>query len=305
MVVDKDFVKSILSLRGKVKGKKWLDDIPDLVKTYETRWGLESQQTFPDLSINYVEKVKTNDGKDAVLKIGFPGDEVFLGEVRTLQVYDGDGAVRILKLDLENFAILLEKCIPGDSLHVLNNEEQEIQVFSDICKKLWKELPEDSSFAKLADESKYFDWYFKNIEKCQESLPEELVIKARDKFEYLISTAKEQYLLHADLHHDNISKSERGWLSIDPKGIIGEREYEPSVFILNPYKRFKEDQSLINNNFFEKRINLISQALDLEKDRVMAWTFIKQILALIWSLQDYGIRDTISIRNARELEKLL
>ena len=56
--MNKDFTKSILSLRGKVKGQRWLDNIPELVKTYENKWGLKSQGTFPDLSINFVEKVE-------------------------------------------------------------------------------------------------------------------------------------------------------------------------------------------------------------------------------------------------------
>lgn len=303
--MNQDFVNTILSLRGKEKGRKWLERIPSLIKKYETKWNLKSGGVFADLSINYVEKVKTKDGKDAVLKIGFPDDEVFLDEVRTLEVYDGNGAIKILKKDLDNFVVLLERCIPGKSLHILNDEESEIKIFANVCKMIWRKASDDLRFNKLSDEVKYFDWYFENLEKCKEQLPQDLVIKAREKFEELINNSGKQYLLHADLHHDNILESSRGWLCIDPKGIIGEREYESSVYILNPYKRFKENDELINNAFFAKRIELISKALGLNRDRVTAWAFIKQILALIWSLQDYGIRDKISIRNARELEKLL
>lgn len=302
---NKDFIKSILSLRGKVKGKKWLDNIPNLVKTYETKWGLKSKGTFPGLSINFVERVQTKNGEDLVLKIGFLGDEEFLREVKALRIYGGNGAIKILKEDLDNSVILLEACIPGNPLHTIENEEKEILIFTNICKRIWTKVPEDSGFAKLADESKYFDWYFANIEKCKDSLPEDLVIKAQKVFKDLINSQGDLYLLHADLHHDNILNSERGWLSIDPKGIIGEREYEPSVYILNPYKRFKENEELIKKDFFAKRVKLISKALNLNEERVAKWAFIKQILALIWSLQDYGIRDKISIRNARELEKLL
>lgn len=303
--MNKDFVKSILSLRGKVKGQKWLDNIPLLVKTYEAKWGLKSKGTFPELSINFVERVQTKNGEDLVLKIGFPGDEEFLREVKALRIYNGNGAIKILKEDLDNSVILLEACIPGNPLHTLNNEEKEILIFTNICKRIWAKVPEDSSFAKLADEGKYFDWYFKNVKKAQKHLPQDLVLKAQEKFNYLINTQKELYLLHSDLHHDNILSSDRGWLAIDPKGLIGEREFEPSTFILNPYKRFKENETLINHEFFAKRIELIANTLRFDKDRIAAWAFIKQILALIWSLQDYGIRDTISTRNARELEKLL
>lgn len=296
------FIKSILTLRGKRKGQEWIDTIPKLVKKYEVKWQIKVNAPFPELSINYVAPAITSGGKPVVLKIGFPGDREFLSEMETLKIYGGKGAVKILEIDKEDCISLLERCMLGDPLHTLNDEEKEIQIFADVCKRIWTKP--SSEFKKLSDESKYFDWYFRNPKKCKDQLPEDLVVIAREKFKNLINTSGEQYLLHADLHHDNILKSGRGWLSIDPKGIIGEREYEPSVYILNPYKRFKENEDLISKDFFAKRIKLISKALDLNEKRVAAWAFIKQILALIWSLQDYGIRGKISIRIARELEKI-
>lgn len=303
--MDQNFIQSLLSLRGKEKGQRWLDDLPETIKSYEKKWKLKSLGAFPDLSINYVEKARTNNGKDVVLKIGFPGDDELLSEMATLDIYNGEGAVKILGKNSKDCVLLLERCIPGNSLHSLNNEEEEILIFAETCRKIWKKASEDFKFKPLAGESKYFDWYFQNFQKSKDSLPKELVIKAKEKFEYLIKTQGELYLLHSDLHHDNILSSERGWLAIDPKGLIGEREYEAGVYILNPYKRFKENETLVNHKFFAKRIELISRALNFDKQRIAGWAFIKQILSLIWSLQDYGVRDTISLRNARELEKLL
>ena len=202
--MNQDFIKSTLSLRGKVKGKKWLGNLPDIIKTYETKWGLKSKGTFPELSINFVEKAQTKNGEEVVLKIGFPGDEEFIRETKALEIYNGNGAVRILNEDLENSVLLLEACLPGKPLHSLNNEEKEILIFTNTCKRIWKKVPQDSGFENLSDEIKYFDWYFKNEKKAQKHLPKELVIKTQEKFQNLIATQKEVYLLHSDLHHDNI-----------------------------------------------------------------------------------------------------
>lgn len=303
--MDLKFTQSILSLRGKETGQKWLDNLPSEIKSYEEKWKLKSLGEFSELSINYVEKAKTESGQDVVLKIGFPYDEVFLYEIKTLEAYRGKGAVKILEKDMQNFVILLERCMPGNSLHILNNEEEEIKIFAEVCKKIWKKAGEVSGFINLSGESKYFDWYFDNLEKCKDSLPEDLVIKAKEKFDELIATPGEQYLLHADLHHDNILKSERGWLCIDPKGIIGEREYEPSVYVINPFNRFRENEDLVSKEFFAERIDLISKALDLNRERVVAWGYIKQMLSLIWTLQDYGTDDKIGLKKAKELEKLI
>ncbi len=303
--MNRKFAESILSLRGKKKGQMWLDNLPQVVKIYEEKWNLNSLGTFSDLSINYVEKAKTQSGEDVVLKIGFPDDEVFIDEVKTLEFYQGNGAVKILEKDMDNFVILLERCMPGISLHTLNNEEKEIKIFAEVCNKIWKKVDKNSGFNKLEDEAKYFDWYFKNLKKCEEVLHQDLVVKAQKTFKDLINTSGESYLLHADLHHGNILKSERGWLCIDPKGIIGERAYEPSVYIINPFNIFRENESLISKEFFAERIDLISKYLDLNKDRVTAWAYIKQILSLIWTLQDYKTDDKIGLKKAKELVKLI
>jgi streptomycin 6-kinase len=40
----------------------------------------------------------------------------------------------------------------------------------------------------------------------------------------LLSSPCKQLVLHGDLHHDNILNDGNDWLTIDPKGIIGEAE---------------------------------------------------------------------------------
>jgi len=303
--VNQDFINSTLSLRGKSKGQKWVDGLPETVKTFETKWGLKSMGTYPNLSINFIEKVQTKHGEELVLKLGFPGDEEFLKEARALEIYNGNGSVRLIKADLENYAMLLEGCIPGKSLHSLDDENKEALIFTNICKRVWAKAPSNSIFASLSDEIKYFDWYFANPKKAEKFLPKELVTKAHEKFEQLISSGKDQFLLHGDLHHDNILSSDRGWLAIDPKGIIGDREYESASFISNPYIRFQKNEDLINKEFFANRIELIATALRFDKKRITDWAFVKQILSLIWSIQDLGNSDKLGLKIAKALEELV
>ena len=42
-------------------------------------------------------------------------------------------------------------------------------------------------------------------------------------------------LMHGDFHHYNILSSERGWLVIDPKGVIGPACYEVGPLLINPW----------------------------------------------------------------------
>jgi streptomycin 6-kinase len=51
----------------------------------------------------------------------------------------------------------------------------------------------------------------------------------------LCSSQRYRRLLHGDLHHGNVlHDSERGWVAIDPKGVLGEPEYEIGVALRNP-----------------------------------------------------------------------
>jgi len=43
--------------------------------------------------------------------------------------------------------------------------------------------------------------------------------------------------LHGDLHHDNILLSARGWLAIDPKGVLGDPAFDAANMFFNPLQR--------------------------------------------------------------------
>ena len=303
--MNQNFIDSTFSLRGKAKGQKWLDELPETIKTFENKWGLKSMGTFPNLNINFIERVQTKHGEELVLKIGFPGDEEFLKEVRALEIYNGNGSVRLIKADLENYVMLLEGCIPGKSLHTMDDENKEALIFTNICKRVWTKAPSNSIFKNVSDLIKEFDWYFENSKKTEKLLPKELVTKAQEKFKTLVSSTKDQFLLHGDLHHDNILSSDRGWLAIDPKGIIGDREYEIAAFIRNPYFRFEKNEELISKDFFAVRIEFISTTLRFDKKRITDWAFVKQVITLIWTIQDHNKSDKLNLEIAKALEELV
>ena len=65
--------------------------------------------------------------------------------------------------------------------------------------------------------------------------PAYLVDAAEAIFADFIPSQGERVLLHGDLHHWNIlSASRQPWLALDPKGVIGEREYDVGALLRNP-----------------------------------------------------------------------
>jgi streptomycin 6-kinase len=55
--------------------------------------------------------------------------------------------------------------------------------------------------------------------------------------ERLLSNPFEVRPLHGDLHHENILLGERGWLSIDPKGLLGDPGFDAANLFYNPLHR--------------------------------------------------------------------
>ena len=76
------------------------------------RWELVSDGSFP-LSYRYVEPVRRADGTPAVLRLGPDGDRELALELAAAEWFGGRGAPRVLAIDRERGAVLLERVLPG------------------------------------------------------------------------------------------------------------------------------------------------------------------------------------------------
>ena len=94
-------------------------------------------------------------------------------------------------------------------------------------------------------------------------------------------------LLHGDLHHDNILAAQRApWLAIDPKGLLGEPAYETAAFLSNPLPRILQDSD--PRRLLTRRIAILSDELDIERQRIRDWAIAQGVLAAWWDVEDSG-----------------
>jgi streptomycin 6-kinase len=94
----------------------------------------------------------------------------------------------------------------------------------------------------------------------------------------------EQVVLHGDLHHFNVLRSGEGWLAIDPKGVVGERAYEPGALLRNPWPGLLDVPD--PTEVLRRRSAQLAEALDLDLERVRAWAYVQAVLAAEWCVQD-------------------
>lgn len=300
--MNEDFIKRVIALKAD-KGKKWLEELPRIIAAYEEKWEIKALPPF-HLSYNYVAPAYTTDRKHVVLKISFPENREFITEIEALKFYNGEGSIKILQEDLENGVILLEKAEPGLRLRKIVDEKKQISLASEVLKNLHKPISSNYSFRfpTLTDWAKAFDRHKNTFANQSDPIPHWMFEKAEEIFIQYIKENREHVLLHGDLHSDNILSSERSWLSIDPKGIIGEREFELGAYLRNPYYDFPK-----GSNYKQLEVNRIlqfSDELGFEKERLLNWAFACAVISLIWFLEDEKYFKDIYVQNAKLLNEI-
>jgi streptomycin 6-kinase len=266
------------------KGETWLANLPELIKEMETRWRLTVSPAFPNLSYNYVAPAIRQDGSAVVLKLGVPNEELS-SEISALKIFAGRGSVRIFEGDPDKGALLLERLNPGRMLSTHLDAEGATNIAAEVMSALWRPEPAKHSFKSVSD-------WASGLEKIPAlfpsgcPIPRKFIDQAKSLFTDLISSQKKKMLLHGDLHHFNILSSENSWRCIDPKGIIGEPEYETGAFLRNQIDPFDILPSLKQT---EKRVDVFCEILGFDPKRVRAWAIAQAVLSAWWVVEDLGV----------------
>ena len=294
-----EFIKRIRALRGGV-GQQWLNDLPKIIQQYEKKWQIRVDAPFT-LSYNYVAPAKMIDGTPAVLKISFPKNHEFPSEIAALTYFNGKAAIKVLQQDPDNDGVLLEKAEPGIAVRTVVSEKERTSLVGKVIKQLHKPISDTAAFVSILDWAKAFDRYKSKFSKTG-PVPQILFEKAEEIFKEYPKDNKPQVLLHGDLHADNMLSSERGWLAIDPKGIIGEAEFEVGGYLYNPYYDYPKGSDY--KKLQTARILQFSQELGFAKERIRDWAFAYAVISILWHLEDEGGFKPMYLQNAELLNEI-
>lgn len=257
--------------------------LPDLIADVSARWGLTDVKPVPNLSYNFVAFAKQ--GKNnVVLKIGVPHRE-FLSEMAALRLFNGDGACRLFEYDEGKGFLLLERLHPGTMLSEVDDDDKRTHVAIDVMQRIWRpvelaqELP--SALHKFIQLTDWFD-ELKIIRPHFDGgtgpFPKEILEQVESFLPQAF--ADDIRLIHGDFHHFNILKSERGWLVIDPKGVIGPVGYEIGPLMINPWKGFSDWSNF--QVMTKRRVDIIKERLGWERERIIQWSIAHAVLSAWW-----------------------
>ena len=159
-------------------------------------------------------------------------------------------------------AMLLERLEPG-ALLLEVDEREATSVAARLMTRLRRPVPPEHRFHDI------WEW-MQGLERLRVAFnggtgpfPASLVERAEA---HLFNPQRgEKAVLHGDLHHYNILSAEREpWLAIDPKGIVGEPEYEASAFLRNNLLDQPEPRRVLS-----ARIDQVAGEAALDRERMI------------------------------------
>jgi streptomycin 6-kinase len=240
------------------------------------RWGLtpDGEPFQTRYNMNWLIPVRQGD-KPAMLKIA-PSEHERAGAA-LMAWLDGDGAARVLAL--EGDALLLERLPAARCLADMarnGGDDDAMRILCAVGDRLHAPrvrplpaglIPLASWFRALAPAAAAHGGIF-----------DVSLAAARA----LLADPREVCLLHGDLHHENVlDGGERGWLLIDPKGLLGERTYDYATTLCNP------DEALaLSPGRLARQADVIAQAARLDRQRLLRWTLAHAGVSAAWCMAD-------------------
>jgi streptomycin 6-kinase len=228
------------------------------------RWSLTLGEPYTPGVDGYTTRATLADGTPAVLKILKPHRENE-HEADALELWDGDGAVRLLARDESGFAFLIERCEPGTHLSSFDADAA-LDVVIGLLPRLWK--PAGEPFHSLTEEAAWWADYLPGQDWTDER---DLLAAALDAIETLSPTQGEQVLLNQDLHFGNVLAAKREpWLVVDPKPLAGEREFAAAP-IVRAHELGHSKRDVLH------RFDRVTSELGLDRERARGWTIAQTV----------------------------
>ncbi|MDD4298460.1 MAG: aminoglycoside phosphotransferase family protein [Bacilli bacterium] len=268
----------IISMFG-TKGEDWLANVPEIVDRYIKKFNLTNVELINDLTLNIVLLAECEEFGNIVLKMGLPDIELLVRETIALEIFNGKGACQCYYSNKEDGIMVLERLIPGETLHNVYNREERIRAFCDVASNLAVKL---KGPIQLPAYREILDRSIKQSNEQSEKFKslQEFIIIADELYKEIENSNLPKYLLHADLHHGNILTSSNGRKAIDPHGFLGEKVLETARFMENEI----EKQGINKDNILEV-VELMAKYYKEDKALICKALFIDYVLSTCWNIE--------------------
>ncbi len=294
----KELKQNIENLFGK-PGKVWINNLPNIIAQLTHHWSLTNIKEVKNMSYNFVATAVTSNNIHVVIKVSY-NKQLIEDEIKALKYYSGSGCIKLIDYCPKYNSLLLSQAIPGNSLKSIYPQKFDMVVtaYAQVIKNLLStKHTNPQNFIHIREWLKAIDRATAYAE-----IPSNLLNKAITLKEKLLATSEKDYVLHGDLHHDNILRHDHKWLAIDPKGIIGEIAFEAAAFDFINDNEIQKTQDIYI--IFKSRLKTLSNELSIDSGRLTKWTFVRLVLSAAWFVED-NCDPSKPIKLAKALENFI
>jgi streptomycin 6-kinase len=198
-----------------------------------------------------------------------------------LELCKGAGSVGLLA---QCDDALLMEWLPGPALKdkvQTGQDEEAAQIIADTSMKLRR--PAEDGFIELES---HFGGALPSAEIDEfPELHRAAFARAKAMWHALLLTTEEKYLMHGDLNYDNIMWSDRGWVAIDPKGIIADPCYVFGVVFRNP---IGEEARTAKSDRILNLASLLASHTGLDSTRILQFGLVHVAMSLAYHFRRSG-----------------
>lgn len=255
---------------------KAVAEIPGEVRRFLDMWNLGPDGALRTTRSSWLLPVRGETA--AILKVARIPDE--RRGYALMRWWRGAGAAEVLEAATD--ALLLERAARDRSLAALawsGDDDRATAILCETAARLHAKRdgpmpdlhPLAAWFAPLLDFDAPPDWLRKSAATVRDLLSRETAVCP----------------LHGDLHHDNVLDfGPRGWLAIDPHGLVGERSFDYANIFTNPDLSDPARPLATLPGQLERRLRIVTQRAGIEPARLLRWIVAWTGLSAAWFLDD-------------------
>lgn len=244
------------------------------------RWSLTKAALEGETATSWLYRVEQGDRRPAALRLLKPeAGEADQRSAALLGWYVGEGAVTVF--DASNEAVFHEwaggvtLAEPARS----GRDAEATEAFGQVAATLLR--PRAQPPEGLTPLREHFAMLFDVQSRHWPQTARDLLARSIGIAHGLFDKPTPIVPLHGDLHHDTIVMSDRGWLAIEPKGLLGDPVYEVAAAFINPKgaEALAADPSRV-----ARMVDSFSARLKFSRRRMLGFAAAHAALTACWAL---------------------
>ena len=270
-------------------GTRWEQSLPSLLTELGEEWNLSYGRSLPGGSNSYVCRA-TRDDEPVVIKVCLPTEELS-GQVNVLRRADGRGYARLLEVDFDRRAVLMEQLGPALP-SVTSSIEDQLRLMAETLHRAWQDpgiFPElDPTSGKADSLIELITGHWSRLDR---PCPAAVVDRALENGEWLARRpATHPVVVHGDPHPHNAlavrpvrAGAESGYCFVDPEGFVEDPCYDLGVVMRDFSSRVLADPH--PTALVEHYAAVLARHSGYDAERIRRWAFVERVSSglYIWS----------------------